>query len=163
MPHLIHSYQDVELTPIWWSFYAFLPIGEDCIAQHVAIWVYYDCISWTSIVSVCQRLHWLSRTKWCTIHKYLPLLSLLSVDIRTWLVSTCVKLSVVKGQTKLQFLRDWNNWLMGNIFLFREPVNPDISETYSDDIVKKLPKPDFLMDRLTFPNGLFTDLDAPMR
>lgn len=68
-----------------------------------------------------------------------------------------------KRTDKAPVLKRLEQLVDGKYFLFREPVNPDISETYSDDIVKKLPKPDFLMDRLTFPNGLFTDLDAPMR
>lgn len=48
-------------------------------------------------------------------------------------------------------------------FSFGEPVNPDNYETCSDDIVKKLPEPDFVIDRLTFPAKFFTNLDARVR
>lgn len=41
----------------------------------------------------------------------------------------------------------------GKLFSTGETVNPDTYGTCSDDIVKKLPKRNFVKDRLTFPTN----------
>ena len=51
----------------------------------------------------------------------------------------------------------------GNSYAFTKPNNPDIYETLIEDIVRKLPKPSFIKDKLVFPAHMFTDLNAPVR